>query len=594
MPGRVAGDAYELPGHRLATYNGAMPHPLTTASIIAALSCALLLVTPARGDASVSPRLAELSARIAAGERGAEDAFWKRVSAEGAPLIEDVHDAKGRLLVTFLYRAQPDTRAVAMFGAPDGAPGFPIGTYAALERVPKTSVFAHSALVDPTARITYVLVPGDDFGPPTGFSDMDRRLPLIRHDALNKHRRRWGSGCVPNVLVCSRIDLPKAPSQPLLAVRRATPAGDLVEVKVKSKSLGNERRVLVYTPPGFGPSGPRYPLVVMFDAEAALSNLGIPLALDELIATRQIPPSVVLLVGNKDRWKDLSANAVFADFVALELVPWARRSYHTTSDPRRTVVAGISLGGLAAAFAALRHPAVYGNVLTQSGAYWWGPDEDVEGDVLPREYARHPTLPLRFWMEAGTFEKATTNVNHLLGANRHMRNVLIARDYEVTYREFAGGHDYFNWRGTIGDGLVALLAKPPRFTRTPPASPGKPAGIEVGAPRKSLIAKAVRMAILDGGAATVTWLAQQDADLVGEADVIRIGNSLRELDHIAEAIPIFEWNAQRFPANSSLHDSVADLYWRTGDAKRAIAAFQRVLELDPKNGTAKQMLEALR
>jgi Domain of unknown function (DUF3327) len=176
-------------------------------------------VPPARADGPASPRLAELSAKVAAKERGAEDAFWTRVTDEGTPMVEDVHDSKGRLLVTFLYRARPDTRVVAMFGAPDGAPGGPgaggpIPGYARLERLTGTSVFAHSALVDPAARIIYTLVPGDGFGPPSGFADFQKRLPLMRHDALNRHPQRTGS----------RIDLPKAPPQPLLVVHRDTPA----------------------------------------------------------------------------------------------------------------------------------------------------------------------------------------------------------------------------------------------------------------------------------------------------------------------------------------------------------------------------------
>ena len=36
-------------------------------------------------------------------------------------------------------------------------------------------------------------------------------------------------------------------------------------------------------------------------------------------------------------------------------------------------VGGMSYGGLAASFAALRHPDVFGAVLSQSGSYWWRP-----------------------------------------------------------------------------------------------------------------------------------------------------------------------------------------------------------------------------
>jgi enterochelin esterase-like enzyme len=541
----------------------------------------LAAAATAHADAPASPRLAALAAKVAAKERGAEDVFWKQVADEGTPMVEDIHDPKGRLLVTFLYRARPDTRVVSMFGAPDGAA---VG-YAKLERLAGTAVFARSALTDPTARFTYILLPGDDLGPPAELSDFEKHQPLMRHDPLSKHPQRMGS----------RIDLPKAPPQPLLVPHRETPAGELVEVKVKSKALGNERQVMVYTPPGFAAKGPAYPLVVMFDGDAAISNLGATIVLDELIATKRIPPVVALLIGNADRGKELPGNPAFADFVALDLVPWVRHGYHATSDPRLTVVAGISYGGIAAAFAAARHPAVYGNVLSQSGSYWWSPDDVDEGEAHARDYATRPRLPLRFWMEVGTLESGSPKHNtSQLGANRHMRDVLTARGYDVSYREYAGAHEYISWRGTIGDGLIALLAKPPRFTGAPPASPGKPGGIEVSAPRKTLLARAQRMAILDGGAATVAWLGTQDAALITEGDVNNMGYALLEIDHAAEAVALFEWNAQRFPKSGNVQDSLADGYWRSGDRARAIAGFQRAVELDPKNDAAKQMLDALR
>ena len=43
---------------------------------------------------------------------------------------------------------------------------------------------------------------------------------------------------------------------------------------------------------------------------------------------------------------------------------------------------------------------------------------------------------------------------------RHMRDVLRAKGYPVRHAEFASGHDYLQWRGTLACGLIALLGEP--------------------------------------------------------------------------------------------------------------------------------------
>jgi enterochelin esterase-like enzyme len=38
-----------------------------------------------------------------------------------------------------------------------------------------------------------------------------------------------------------------------------------------------------------------------------------------------------------------------------------------------------------------------------------------------------------------------------------MREVSLAKGYEVHYQQFVGGHDYLSWRGTFADGLMDLI-----------------------------------------------------------------------------------------------------------------------------------------
>ncbi len=59
------------------------------------------------------------------------------------------------------------------------------------------------------------------------------------------------------------------------------------------------------------------------------------------------------------------------------------------------------------------------------------------------------------------------------------------------------------------------------------------------------------------------------------------------------AIAFLELNAESYPDSRSIPLALAPLYERAGRRDDAIAAYRRVLELDPRNQTAQQRLRAL-
>ncbi|EJE52618.1 enterochelin esterase-like enzyme [Acidovorax sp. CF316] len=251
------------------------------------------------------------------------------------------------------------------------------------------------------------------------------------------------------------------------------PRGTLEHLRLASTRLANERDVSLYLPAPPPATGQPLPLLVLFDRDAYLDRADVPALLDALIAQRRIPPLAAVFVGHPApalRGTELPANPGFADFLAHELMPWLRaRQPGISHGARDVVVAGSSYGGLAAAFAGYRHPGVFGNVLALSGSFWWGPrnvprapdfERFGEGEWLTREFAASARLPLRFFITAGLMEITLTgDGGGILDTSRHLRTVLQAKGYPVHYQEFAGGHDYYAWRGELAQGLVHLLGE---------------------------------------------------------------------------------------------------------------------------------------
>ena len=174
----------------------------------------------------------------------------------------------------------------------------------------------------------------------------------------------------------------------------------------------------------------------------------------------------VFVYQSDQRVEELSCSQPFAEFLAEELVPWVRDNYRVGPTPDRTVVGGVSAGGLMAAYCGFRHPEVFGKVLSLSGSFPWYPGYwesptrplDAEPGWLTRQFLTEPRREVRFFLAAGRFENSP-GVS-LLGENRHLRDVLQAKGYSVQYHEFNGGHDPVGWRGPFVEGLIQLIGTP--------------------------------------------------------------------------------------------------------------------------------------
>jgi len=416
--------------------------PLAVALGVAAWVCLQEGPGPPR-----SPTVAALAERVAREGPTAAVGFWRSMRGRGTPLVEPVPGAEDSLLLTFFWRGDADTRDVAVVG---GVAGW-VPSQNTMQRVAESDVWYRTYVVGSDARFTYLLSPNDplDASPPLG------RLAALRTDPLNPDSIPY-----TRTRSVSVYEGPRAPPQPWSHRRPDVPTGTVAAHRFTSTSLRNQRSVWLYTPPDFAP-GDDCGLLVVLDGEEYVTYTDTPAILDNLLHEGLIPCVVALLVGNAEgqRGVELPPNERFAAFLVGELVPWAQDALGVSPPAARTVIAGSSYGGLAAAWLGYRHPEVFGKVLAQSGSFWWSPPDDPEPEWLTRRYASTERLPLAFYLDIGLMESRTRNplVPTMLTVNRHLRDVLVAKGYTVRYREFNGGHEHLNWRGTLPEGLVDLL-----------------------------------------------------------------------------------------------------------------------------------------
>jgi enterochelin esterase family protein len=414
-------------------------------------------------DRPLSPRLAALWDRLKAGDGQAPDNFWKEITERGAPIIESAAGNDRDVLVTILWRATEETRNVFVFRLGD--------VNKPMVRLLDTDLWYKTFQLQKGARFIYQLA--TNLPDPKEWRGITRFARDLRNDPLNplQFAERFNEFNPYEVTFYSAIELPSAEPQVWNVVQPKVPTGRVQRDKFTSKLLGNERPIWIYTPHGYSADKKPYGLLVLTDGGLYVNTAHVATTLDNLIAAGLIPPLVAVMVDNPDRWRELSCNSQYADFLAQEIVPWARANYHATDRPDQTIIGGTSLGGLQAAFVGLKHAEVFGNVLSQSGAFAWKPDGEKEWEWLNRQFAASPRLPLRFSFEAGLLEgtwwwrslvPASPNGPPvidptLLAANRNLRDTLQSKGYSVHYTEFNGNHGLLNWRGTLASHLIALV-----------------------------------------------------------------------------------------------------------------------------------------
>ena len=248
-----------------------------------------------------------------------------------------------------------------------------------------------------------------------------------------------------------------------------------------STSLGYPVRYRVFTP--FGYDGlADLPVIYVTDGHEYLDDaLGaVRIVMDNLVAEGRVPPAIVVFIdprsvtsGTNQRQAQYVQNPKFADFVALELAPAIDAAYRTRPHPEARIILGTSLGGVFSLYLGLQHPTVFGRLAIQSPAFWVTESAQYwSGPSLFQMAEWADPAPFRVYMSSGTIGDAAPEA-------RRMRDILLGRGWDLTYREVPEGHSWGNWRALIDEAAIALLSAAP--VRVEPGVPATAAAARLEA-----------------------------------------------------------------------------------------------------------------
>ena len=259
------------------------------------------------------------------------------------------------------------------------------------------------------------------------------------------------------------------------------PHGEVRATWYLSRTTGEWRRALVYTPPDYDKNPKRrYPVLILQhgagENETGWTKQGkANFILDNLIATnRMVPMIVVMDCGYATRAGTapvsvapgaLLANfpiiaSAFEDVILHDLIPNIDATYRTIPDREHRAMAGLSMGGMETLFVTLRHLDSFSYIGSFSGPFLPGINASSSADgAAPRfdtktAYGGAFADPTAFnsrvkllWLGVGTAEPAQFRIGI-----KAAEDALTAAGVRVVYIESPQtAHEWQTWRRALYD-----------------------------------------------------------------------------------------------------------------------------------------------
>lgn len=369
-------------------------------------------------------------------------------------------------------------------------------------------------------------------------------------------------------------------SLPLLA--QLPPPNEPAMVRIESKILGEQRVILVRTPPSYRTGARSYPVVYMTDGDR---QIGHTAATADFLAREGRMPEVILVgISNTDRTRDLTPTRApfdgqpifptsggadkFLSFIETELIPNIEANYRT--QPYR-VFAGHSFGGLFALHTLATRPDLFSAIVAVSPTLTWD-NRYVHRrvtELLDRDKNLKTTLYVTIGDEGEALDREFESLKALLEKRA-------PKGLEWEALKF-GDEDHGSIVLPTHYAGLRRIFEPWRFVLDPRADP-----LTLHARAKEHFARTSKRAGF--------------AIPVPEPTTNVIGYRLMAAGHLPEAIAVFRTNAEAYPQSANVYDSLGEAYEKQGDLDQARTNYARAAEIgkriaDPNAAIYEQNLQ---
>lgn len=235
-------------------------------------------------------------------------------------------------------------------------------------------------------------------------------------------------------------------------VRTENAKGKIDTITYNSKTVGANRRALVYTPPGFSKKK-KYPVLYLLHGiggdEKEWLNGGKPqVILDNLYAEGKLQPMIVVMPNGRAMKDDratgnimapdkVQAFATFEQDLLNDLIPFIEKKFPVYTDRENRAIAGLSMGGGQSLNFGLGNLDKFAWV----GGFSSAPNTKLPNELVPDPAKAKQQLKL-LWISCG-------DADGLLSFSKRTHDYLRQNDVPHIYYLEPGGHDFKVWKNGL-------------------------------------------------------------------------------------------------------------------------------------------------